>query len=35
MGFVHLHNHTHYSMLDAAATVDDLIQAAVSNGHDS
>lgn len=35
MSFVHLHNHTHYSMLDAAATVDDLIQAAVSNGHDS
>ncbi len=33
MEFVHLHNHTHYSMLDAAATVDDLINAAVENGH--
>ncbi|MFN3270851.1 MAG: PHP domain-containing protein, partial [Candidatus Kapaibacteriota bacterium] len=35
MEFVHLHNHTHFSMLDAAATVDDLIEAAVSNGHNS
>ena len=33
MDFVHLHNHTHYSMLDAAATVDDLIEAAVKAGH--
>ncbi|MCX7908766.1 MAG: DNA polymerase III subunit alpha [Ignavibacteria bacterium] len=33
MDFVHLHNHTHYSMLDAAATVDDLIEAALVNGH--
>lgn len=33
MEFVHLHNHTHYSMLDAAATVDDLIDAAVSFEH--
>ncbi len=35
MEFVHLHNHTHYSLLDAAATVDDLIRAAVENGHKS
>lgn len=33
MEFVHLHNHTHYSLLDAAATVDDLIRAAKENGH--
>ncbi|MCX7880365.1 MAG: DNA polymerase III subunit alpha [Ignavibacteria bacterium] len=33
MEFVHLHNHTHYSLLDAAATVDSLINAAVENGH--
>lgn len=33
MEFVHLHNHTHYSMLDAAATVDDLIRAALDAGH--
>lgn len=33
MEFVHLHNHTHYSMLDAAATVDDLLEAAVLYGH--
>ncbi len=33
MDFVHLHNHTHYSLLDAAATVDDLINAAVEKGH--
>jgi DNA polymerase-3 subunit alpha len=31
--FVHLHNHTHYSLLDAAATPSDLVQAAVENGH--
>ncbi|MEW6510673.1 MAG: DNA polymerase III subunit alpha [Bacteroidota bacterium] len=29
--FVHLHNHSHYSLLDAACTVDDLVQAAVEN----
>ncbi len=28
--FVHLHNHTHYSLLDGASTVDTLINAAVS-----
>lgn len=27
--FIHLHNHTHYSLLDGAATVDTLLQAAV------
>ncbi len=27
--FVHLHNHSHYSLLDGAATIDDLINAAV------
>lgn len=27
--FVHLHNHSHYSLLDGAATIDDLIHAAV------
>jgi len=30
--FVHLHNHTHYSLLDAACTPDQLIQAAKSDG---
>ena len=29
--FVHLHNHTHYSLQDAACTVDTLINAAVEN----
>lgn len=29
--FIHLHNHTHYSLLDAIATVDGLVQAAVDN----
>ncbi len=29
--FVHLHNHTHYSLQDAACTVDSLIDAAVEN----
>ncbi|MBI9070451.1 MAG: DNA polymerase III subunit alpha [Melioribacteraceae bacterium] len=29
--FVHLHNHTHYSLQDAACTVDSLINAAVEN----
>ncbi len=35
MEFIYLHNHTHYSLLDAAATVDDLVRAAVENGHKS
>ncbi|HEY4643868.1 MAG TPA: PHP domain-containing protein, partial [Bacteroidota bacterium] len=29
--FVHLHNHSHYSLLDGAATIDGLIGAAVEN----
>jgi DNA polymerase-3 subunit alpha len=29
--FVHLHNHSHYSLLDAACRVEDLVQAAVDN----
>ena len=31
MQFVHLHNHTHYSLLDGAATVQSLVSAAVTN----
>ncbi|MGD0055588.1 MAG: DNA polymerase III subunit alpha [Acidimicrobiales bacterium] len=31
-GFVHLHNHTEYSMLDGAARVDELVQAAKADG---
>ncbi len=30
--FVHLHNHSHYSLLDAACRIDDLIRAAVEDG---
>ncbi len=29
--FIHLHNHTHYSLLDGAATVEGLVHAAVEN----
>ncbi|MBX7046935.1 MAG: DNA polymerase III subunit alpha [Ignavibacteria bacterium] len=29
--FIHLHNHTHYSLLDAISTVDGLVNAAVEN----
>ncbi len=29
--FIHLHNHSHYSLLDGAATIDGLVQAAVTN----
>jgi DNA polymerase-3 subunit alpha len=29
--FIHLHNHSHFSLLDGAASVDGLIQAAVDN----
>ncbi len=29
--FIHLHNHSHYSLLDGAATIDSLIGAAVEN----
>jgi DNA polymerase-3 subunit alpha len=31
MQFIHLHNHTHYSLLDGAATVQSLVNAAVEN----
>lgn len=31
MDFIHLHNHTHYSLLDGACTVDSLITAAKEN----
>ena len=27
--FIHLHNHSHYSLLDGAATIEGLIQSAV------
>ncbi|GAB4291630.1 MAG: DNA polymerase III subunit alpha [Ignavibacteriaceae bacterium] len=30
--FIHLHNHSHYSLQDGACTVDDLIAAAKNNG---
>src|ERR1051325_9226153 len=29
--FIHLHNHSHFSLLDGAATIDGLVQAAVEN----
>ncbi|HTK81863.1 MAG TPA: DNA polymerase III subunit alpha [Bacteroidota bacterium] len=29
--FIHLHNHSHYSLLDGASTIDGLIQSAVEN----
>ena len=29
--FIHLHNHSHYSLQDGACTVDDIIQAAKRN----
>lgn len=29
--FIHLHNHSHYSLLDGAATVDDLVHTAVEH----
>lgn len=29
--FIHLHNHSHYSLLDGASRIEDLIQAAVEN----
>ncbi len=31
--FVHLHNHTHYSLLDAACTSEELIKSAVEDNH--
>ena len=33
--FVHLHNHTEYSMLDGAARLDDLFEACHAQGMDS
>ncbi len=30
--FIHLHNHSHYSLLDAACKIDDLVALAVENG---
>ncbi|MBM2813511.1 MAG: dnaE [Ignavibacteria bacterium] len=30
--FIHLHNHTHYSLLDAATTPDELVKAALEDG---
>ena len=29
--FIHLHNHSHYSLLDGASTIDGLVQSAVEN----
>ncbi len=29
--FIHLHNHSHYSLLDGAATIEGIVQAAVAN----
>lgn len=29
--FIHLHNHSHYSLLDAACTIDDLVAASVAH----
>jgi DNA polymerase-3 subunit alpha len=31
--FIHLHNHTHYSLLDGAATPETLLKAAAEQGH--
>ncbi len=31
-GFVHLHNHTEYSMLDGAARIEEMVQAAINDG---
>ncbi len=33
--FIHLHNHTHYSLQDGACTVESLVEAAVKNNMDS
>ncbi|PJB15469.1 DNA polymerase III subunit alpha, partial [Candidatus Falkowbacteria bacterium CG_4_9_14_3_um_filter_38_19] len=35
MKFVHLHTHSHYSLLDGLTKIDDLIRAAKENGADS
>ena len=29
--FIHLHNHSHYSLLDGASTIEGLVRAAVEN----
>ncbi|HUL44623.1 MAG TPA: PHP domain-containing protein, partial [Bacteroidota bacterium] len=29
--FIHLHNHSHFSLLDGAATIDGLVQSAVDH----
>jgi DNA polymerase-3 subunit alpha len=34
-GFVHLHNHTHYSLQDAVTTPKELVNAAIADGHES
>src|SRR5437762_13324360 len=34
-GFVHLRTHSHYSFLDGASSVDDLLDAAVEQGQDA
>lgn len=31
--FVHLHNHTHFSILDAVTTPEELVNAAINDGH--
>jgi DNA polymerase III subunit alpha len=33
--FVHLHNHSHFSLLDAISTIDDIVDAAVENKMDA
>ncbi len=33
--FIHLHNHSHYSLLDGACRIDDLVAAAVQNNMDA
>ena len=33
--FIHLHNHSHYSLLDGACRIDDLVRAAVENDMDA
>ena len=32
MGFVHLHTHTEYSLLDGASRIDELVKAAADAG---
>src|SRR5258708_39312537 len=35
MSFVHLRTHSHYSFLDGASSIDDLLDAAVEQGQDA